>query len=220
MKKKNRCADEFPSSSIRKYIGYPDSAYIHFDEVGAVLFIFRANPSLKELDGFEKKFEIRITEFSKIMFISFRFGSSDWCSISYSPYLDTWQSKQFIFPNCKYGINLFIALFDTSTGKILRPGCSIFRASFQKKYALPLYCRHCSHSIKRNILKLLSSLLFSFARRNCSAKQIIITLHSPLSCITDCPYTKIMNYFHTTHFKIIRKMQNHYSVFHKKLKVR
>lgn len=33
-------------------------------------------------------------------------------------------------------------------------------------------------------------------------------------------YTKIMNYFHTTHFKIIRKMQNHYSVFHKKLKVR
>ena len=66
MKKKNRCADEFPSSSIRKYIGYPDSAYIHFDEVGAVLFIFRANPSLKELDGFEKKFEIRITEFSKI----------------------------------------------------------------------------------------------------------------------------------------------------------
>ncbi len=71
MKKKNRCADEFPSSSIRKYIGYPDSAYIHFDEVGAVLFIFQANPSLKELDGFEKKFEIRITEFSKIMFISF-----------------------------------------------------------------------------------------------------------------------------------------------------
>lgn len=65
MKKKNRCADEFPSSSIRKYIGYPDSAYIHFDEVGAVLFIFRANPSLKELDGFEKKFEIRITEFQK-----------------------------------------------------------------------------------------------------------------------------------------------------------
>ena len=80
MKKKNRCADEFPSSSIRKYIGYPDSAYIHFDEVGAVLFIFRANPSLKELDGFEKKFEIRITEFSKIMFISFRFGSSD-CAV-------------------------------------------------------------------------------------------------------------------------------------------
>ena len=82
MKKKNRCADEFPSSSIRKYIGYPDSAYIHFDEVGAVLFIFRANPSLKELDGFEKKFEIRITEFSKIMFISFRFGSSD-CAASH-----------------------------------------------------------------------------------------------------------------------------------------
>ena len=67
-----------------------------------------------------KKFEIRITEFSKIMFISFRFGSSDWCSISYSPYLDTWQSKQFIFPNCKYGINLFIALFDTSTGKNIK----------------------------------------------------------------------------------------------------
>lgn len=62
MKKKNRCADEFPSSSIRKYIGYPDSAYIHFDEVGAVLFIFRANPSLKELDGSEKnlKFDYRI----------------------------------------------------------------------------------------------------------------------------------------------------------------
>lgn len=154
------------------------------------------------------------------MFISFRFGSSDWCSISYSPYLDTWQSKQFIFPNCKYGINLFIALFDTSTGKILRARMLDLPCLFSKKYALPLYCRHCSHSIKRNILKLLSSLLFSFARRNCSAKQIIITLHSPLSCITDCPYTKIMNYFHTTHFKIIRKMQNHYSVFHKKLKVR
>lgn len=124
------------------------------------------------------------------------------------------------FPNCKYGINLFIALFDTSTGKILRARMLDLPCLFSKKYALPLYCRHCSHSIKRNILKLLSSLLFSFARRNCSAKQIIITLHSPLSCITDCPYTKIMNYFHTTHFKIIRKMQNHYSVFHKKLKVR
>lgn len=170
MKKKNRSADEFPSSSIRKYIGYPDSAYIHFDEVGAVLFIFRANPSLKELDGFEKKFEIRITEFSKIMFISFRFGSSDWCSISYSPYLDTWQSKQFIFPNCKYGINLFIALFDTSTGKILRARMLDLPCLFSKKYALPLYCRHCSHSIKRNILKLLSSLLFFIRKKKLQCK--------------------------------------------------
>lgn len=170
MKKKNRCADEFPSSSIRKYTGYPDSAYIHFDEVGAVLFIFRANPSLKELDGFEKKFEIRITEFSKIMFISFRFGSSDWCSISYSPYLDTWQSKQFIFPNCKYGINLFIALFDTSTGKILRARMLDLPCLFSKKYALPLYCRHCSHSIKRNILKLLSSLLFFIRKKKLQCK--------------------------------------------------
>lgn len=169
MKKKNRCADEFPSSSIRKYIGYPDSAYIHFDEVGAVLFIFRANPSLKELDGFEKKFEIRITEFSKIMFISFRFGSSDWCSISYSPYLDTWQSKQFIFPNCKYGINLFIALFDTSTGKILRARMLDLPCLFSKKI-LPLYCRHCSHSIKRNILKLLSSLLFFIRKKKLQCK--------------------------------------------------
>lgn len=158
------------SSSIRKYIGYPDSAYIHFDEVGAVLFIFRANPSLKELDGFEKKFEIRITEFSKIMFISFRFGSSDWCSISYSPYLDTWQSKQFIFPNCKYGINLFIALFDTSTGKILRARMLDLPCLFSKKYALPLYCRHCSHSIKRNILKLLSSLLFFIRKKKLQCK--------------------------------------------------
>ena len=163
MKKKNRCADEFPSSSIRKYIGYPDSTYIHFDEVGAVLLIFRTNPSLKELDGFEKKFEIRITEFSKIMFISFRFGSSDWCSISYSPYLDTWQSKQFIFPNCKYGINLFIALFDTSTGKILR-------ARMLDLPCLPLYCRHCSHSIKRNILRLLSSLLFFIRKKKLQCK--------------------------------------------------
>lgn len=65
MKKKNRCADEFPSSSIRKYIGYPDSAYIHFDEVGAVLFIFRANPSLKELDGFEKNLKFELQNFQK-----------------------------------------------------------------------------------------------------------------------------------------------------------
>lgn len=170
MKKRNRCADEFPSSSIRKYIGYPDSTYIHFDEVGAVLLIFRTNPSLKELDGFEKKFEIRITEFSKIMFISFRFGSSDWCSISYSPYLDTWQSKQFIFPNCKYGINLFIALFDTSTGKILRARMLDLPCLFSKKYALPLYCRHCSHSIKRNILRLLSSLLFFIRKKKLQCK--------------------------------------------------
>ena len=54
-----------PSSSIRKYIGYPDSAYIHFDEVGAVLFIFRANPSLKELDGFEKNLKFELQKFSK-----------------------------------------------------------------------------------------------------------------------------------------------------------
>lgn len=65
MKKKNRCADEFPSSSIRKYIGYPDSAYIHFDEVGAVLFIFQANPSLKELDGFEKNLKFELQNFQK-----------------------------------------------------------------------------------------------------------------------------------------------------------
>lgn len=65
MKKKNRCADEFLSSSIRKYIGYPDSAYIHFDEVGAVLFIFRANPSLKELDGFEKNLKFELQNFQK-----------------------------------------------------------------------------------------------------------------------------------------------------------
>ena len=220
MKKKNRCADEFPSSSIRKYIGYPDSAYIHFDEVGAVLFIFRANPSLKELDGFEK-FEIRITEFSKIMFISFRFGSSDWCSISYSPYLDTWQSKQFIFPNCKYGINLFIALFDTSTGKILRARMLDLPCLFSKKIRSAIVLQALQPFNKEKYIKVIKQFtFFSFARRNCSAKQIIITLHSPLSCITDCPYTKIMNYFHTTHFKIIRKMQNHYSVFHKKLKVR
>lgn len=157
MKKKNRCADEFPSSSIRKYIGYPDSAYIHFDEVGAVLFIFRANPSLKELDGFEKKFEIRITEFSKIMFISFRFGSSDWCSISYSPYLDTWQSKQFIFPNCKYGINLFIALFDTSTGKILRARMLDLPCLFSKKIRSAIVLQALQPFNKEKYIKVINS---------------------------------------------------------------
>lgn len=65
MKKRNRCADEFPSSSIRKYIGYPDSTYIHFDEVGAVLLIFRTNPSLKELDGFEKNLKFELQNFQK-----------------------------------------------------------------------------------------------------------------------------------------------------------
>lgn len=160
MKKKNRCADEFPSSSIRKYIGYPDSAYIHFDEVGAVLFIFRANPSLKELDGFEKKFEIRITEFSKIMFISFRFGSSDWCSISYSPYLDTWQSKQFIFPNCKYGINLFIALFDTSTGKILRARMLDLPCLFSKKIRSAIVLQALQPFNKEKYIKVIKQFTF------------------------------------------------------------
>lgn len=160
MKKKNRCADEFPSSSIRKYIGYSDSAYIHFDEVGAVLFIFRANPSLKELDGFEKKFEIRITEFSKIMFISFRFGSSDWCSISYSPYLDTWQSKQFIFPNCKYGINLFIALFDTSTGKILRARMLDLPCLFSKKIRSAIVLQALQPFNKEKYIKVIKQFTF------------------------------------------------------------
>lgn len=160
MKKKNRCADEFPSSSNRKYIGYPDSAYIHFDEVGAVLFIFRANPSLKELDGFEKKFEIRITEFSKIMFISFRFGSSDWCNISYSPYLDTWQSKQFIFPNCKYGINLFIALFDTSTGKILRARMLDLPCLFSKKIRSAIVLQALQPFNKEKYIKVIKQFTF------------------------------------------------------------
>lgn len=96
-------------------------------------FLFSNKSFFERIGWIRKKFEIRITEFSKIMFISFRFGSSDWCSISYSPYLDTWQSKQFIFPNCKYGINLFIALFDTSTGKILRARMLDLPCLFSKK---------------------------------------------------------------------------------------
>lgn len=139
---------------------HPDSAYIHFDEVGAVLFIFRANPSLKELDGFEKKFEIRITEFSKIMFISFRFGSSDWCSISYSPYLDTWQSKQFIFPNCKYGINLFIALFDTSTGKILRARMLDLPCLFSKKIRSAIVLQALQPFNKEKYIKVIKQFTF------------------------------------------------------------
>lgn len=170
MKKKNRCADEFPSSSIRKYIGYPDSAYIHFDEVGAVLFIFRANPSLKELDGFEKKFEIRITEFSKIMFISFRFGSSDWCSISYSPYLDTWQSKQFIFPNCKYGINLFIALFDTSTGKILRVRMLDLPCLFSKKIRSAIVLQALQPFNKEKYIKVIKQFTFFIRKKKLQCK--------------------------------------------------
>lgn len=74
------------------------------------------------------------------------------------------------FPNCKYGINLFIALFDTSTGKILRARMLDLPCLFSKKYALPLYCRHCSHSIKRNILKLLSSLLFFIRKKKLQCK--------------------------------------------------
>ena len=113
-----------------------------------------------ELDGFEKKFEIRITEFSKIMFISFRFGSSDWCSISYSPYLDTWQSKQFIFPNCKYGINLFIALFDTSTGKILRARMLDLPCLFSKKIRSAIVLQALQPFNKEKYIKVIKQFTF------------------------------------------------------------
>lgn len=119
----------------------------------------------------KKNLKFELQNFQKSCLSLFRFGSSDWCSISYFPYLDTWQSKQFIFPNCKYGINLFIALFDTSTGKILRARMLDLPCLFSKKNTL---C-HCTagtaaHSIKRNILKLLSSLLFFIRKKKLQCK--------------------------------------------------
>lgn len=81
-------------------------------------------------------------------------------SISYSPYLDTWQSKQFIFPNCKYGINLFIALFDTSTGKILRARMLDLPCLFSKKIRSAIVLQALQPFNKEKYIKVIKQFTF------------------------------------------------------------
>ena len=61
-----------------------NTIYLNFDEFGATLFIFQAHPTPRCLQEFEKKFEMRFTEFYGKIILTFRFGTLDWFYIPYT----------------------------------------------------------------------------------------------------------------------------------------
>ena len=68
--------------------------------------------------------------------------------------------EQFIFPNCKYGINLFIALFDTSTGKILRARMLDLPCLFSKKIRSAIVLQALQPFNKEKYIKVIKQFTF------------------------------------------------------------
>lgn len=64
------------------------------------------------------------------------------------------------FPNCKYGINLFIALFDTSTGKILRARMLDLPCLFSKKIRSAIVLQALQPFNKEKYIKVIKQFTF------------------------------------------------------------
>lgn len=104
----------------KRYHRNLNTIYLNFDEFGATLFIFQAHPTPRCLQEFEKKFEMRFTEFYGKIILTFRFGTLDWFYIPYTPYYDIYPDGKLYFPDCSFGINLFIFLIESTSMKLLK----------------------------------------------------------------------------------------------------
>lgn len=111
-----------------------NTIYLNFDEFGATLFIFQAHPTPRCLQEFEKKFEMRFTEFYGKIILTFRFGTLDWFYIPYTPYYDIYPDGKLYFPDCSFGINLFIFLIESTSMKLLKMRTLDLPIRFSKRF--------------------------------------------------------------------------------------
>lgn len=111
-----------------------NTIYLNFDEFGATLFIFQAHPTPRCLQEFEKKFEMRFTEFYGKIILTFRFGTLDWFYIPYTPYYDIYPDGKLYFPDCSFGINLFIFLIESTSMQLLKIRTLDLPIRFSKRF--------------------------------------------------------------------------------------
>lgn len=75
------------------------------------------------------------------------------------------------FPNCKYGINLFIALFDTSTGKILRARMLDLPCLFSKKIRSAIVLQALQPFNKEKYLKVIKQFTFFHSQKEIAVQS-------------------------------------------------
>lgn len=77
---------------------------------------------------------MRFTEFYGKIILTFRFGTLDWFYIPYTPYYDIYPDGKLYFPDCSFGINLFIFLIESTSMKLLKMRTLDLPIRFSKRF--------------------------------------------------------------------------------------
>lgn len=104
---------------IPEFVMHNEGVQFDFDDSGATLLVFMANPTPTEIEQFSagKRFEIRFTELSEIIMITMKIGNLDWMDAPYSVHLSKSLSKV-EFPQTGNGLALTLMLVDAINGEI------------------------------------------------------------------------------------------------------
>lgn len=97
---------------------YAEATKFDFTDGGAVLYLFYATPSAKEIEAITKG-DVRLGFYSRdnVLFMLFKFGSLNWVDAPYSAHLSK-QLTDIQSPEPGQGYSLTIHLIDADTGII------------------------------------------------------------------------------------------------------
>ena len=99
-------------------VGHTEGCYFDIADDGATIAVYFNRPTAKETENFksDKRFEIRLLDFSDAMMFLVKFGSLNWMDAPYTPHLS--RNLTSIHTEQGKGLATTIMLFDTSTGKL------------------------------------------------------------------------------------------------------
>lgn len=99
-------------------IRHSEGCYFDISDTGAKLIVYFDKPTQDEVENFkaEKRFEMRLVEFSEVMMFLVKFGSLNWMDAPYTPYLSPGLSE--ICTEEGKGLGVTIMLFDTASGRL------------------------------------------------------------------------------------------------------
>lgn len=104
--------------AYEEIIGHAEGCQFDITDEGAMLAIYFDSPTADEIENFkaEKRFEIRLLDFSDAMMFLVKFGTLNWMDLPYTPHLSKNLSGVKTEPG--KGLATTIMLFDTRTGKL------------------------------------------------------------------------------------------------------
>ena len=131
------------------------------------------HPTPRCLQEFEKKFEMRFTEFYGKIILTFKFGTLNWFYIPYTPYHNISLDGKFYFPDCSFGINLFIFLIESTSMKLLKIRTLDLPIRFSKRFQSAVRLQALRPYNMEKHFKIIKA-LYSIARPENNAKKAVL----------------------------------------------